>query len=209
MAVRNYLPEKFSGKFRRCWEILHRCSRQHEMLSLPRFGHLPARKTAAGKSAAPAGTLLDFLLRDSHSLLEFFSIKAIKASLMSGLWRSGWPATGQRNGKSRKLLGRVPGRVLGKFGVLEGVLARVLLLIPFQGKPPSQHPHQHSLQHPEFSQHSSQHPPSNFLDFPFLCSVAGHPDLKSGNLRRTRRGFHSPKGCRGTAKGSFWETQGK
>ena len=46
--------------------------RQREMLSLPRFGHFPARKMAAGKLAAPAGTLLDFLLRDRHSLLEFF-----------------------------------------------------------------------------------------------------------------------------------------
>ena len=34
--------------------------RQREMLSLPRFGHFPARKTAAGKLAAPAGTLLVF-----------------------------------------------------------------------------------------------------------------------------------------------------
>ena len=32
--------------------------RQREMLSLPRFGHFPARKTAAGKLAARAGTLL-------------------------------------------------------------------------------------------------------------------------------------------------------
>ena len=44
--------------------------RQREILSLPRFGHFPARKTAAGKLAA--GTLLDFLLRDRHRLLEFF-----------------------------------------------------------------------------------------------------------------------------------------
>ena len=28
-------------------------------------------KMAAGKSAPPSGTLLDFLLRDRHSLLEF------------------------------------------------------------------------------------------------------------------------------------------
>ena len=135
MAVRNSLLEKFSGKFRRCWKILHRFSgsarcysgvnksarerigRQNlsqkvppkkgslgvifsprnyrenahsksanfegrhsgghllgrplfftPELSLPRFGHFPARKTAAGKLAAPAGTLLDFLLRDRHSL---------------------------------------------------------------------------------------------------------------------------------------------
>ena len=32
----------------------------------------PTRKMAAGKLAAPAGTLLDFFLRDRHSLLEFF-----------------------------------------------------------------------------------------------------------------------------------------
>ena len=42
------------------------------MLSLPRFGHFPARTMAAGKSALPSGTLLDFLLQDRHSLLEFF-----------------------------------------------------------------------------------------------------------------------------------------
>ena len=46
--------------------------RQHEMLSLRRFGHFPARKTAAGKLVVASGTLLDFLLRDRHSLLEFF-----------------------------------------------------------------------------------------------------------------------------------------
>ena len=46
--------------------------RQHEMLSLPSFGHFPARKMAAGKSAPPSGMLLDFLLWDRHSHLEFF-----------------------------------------------------------------------------------------------------------------------------------------
>ena len=40
------------------------------MLSLPRFGHVPARKMAAGKSAPTSGMLLDFLLQDPHSLLE-------------------------------------------------------------------------------------------------------------------------------------------
>ena len=29
--------------------------RQREMISLPRFGHFPARKMAAGKSAPPSG----------------------------------------------------------------------------------------------------------------------------------------------------------
>ena len=60
VAVPNSLLEKFSGKFRRCWKILHRFSGSMKMLSLPRFGHFPARKTAAGKLGAPAGTLLDF-----------------------------------------------------------------------------------------------------------------------------------------------------
>ena len=45
--------------------------RQHQMLSLPSFGHFPAREMAAGKSARSSATLLDFLLRDRHSLLEF------------------------------------------------------------------------------------------------------------------------------------------
>ena len=46
---------RFPGKFRRCWKIVHRNFRQHDMLSLPRFGHFPARKMAAGKSALPSG----------------------------------------------------------------------------------------------------------------------------------------------------------
>ena len=45
--------------------------RQHEMLWLPRFRHFPARKMAAGRSAPPSVTLLDFLLWDCRSLLEF------------------------------------------------------------------------------------------------------------------------------------------
>ena len=69
-------PKCPAGKiFRQISTLLENDSpifRQREMLSLPRFGHFPARKTAAGKLAAPAGTLLDFLLRDRHSLLEFF-----------------------------------------------------------------------------------------------------------------------------------------
>ena len=69
-------PKFPAGKvFRQISTLLENDSpifRQREMLSLPRFGHFPARKTAAGKLAVPAGTLLDFLLRDRHSLLEFF-----------------------------------------------------------------------------------------------------------------------------------------
>ena len=42
------------------------------------FGPFPARKMAAGKSATSSGTLLDFLLRDRHNLLEFFWVKGDK-----------------------------------------------------------------------------------------------------------------------------------
>ena len=66
-------PKFLAGKvFRQISTLLENSSpifRQHEMLSLPWFGHFPARKTAAGKLAAPSGTLLDFLLRDRHSFL--------------------------------------------------------------------------------------------------------------------------------------------
>ena len=40
------------------------------MLSPPRFGYFPARKMTVGKLALPSGMLLDFLLRDCHSLLS-------------------------------------------------------------------------------------------------------------------------------------------
>ena len=69
-------PKFPAGKvFRQISTLLENDSpifRQREMLSLPRFAQFPARKTAARKLAAPAGTLLDFLLRDRHSLLELF-----------------------------------------------------------------------------------------------------------------------------------------
>ena len=48
---------------------------QHNMLSLPKFGHFPARKMAAGKLTSPSGTLLDFFLRDRRSLLKFFRLE--------------------------------------------------------------------------------------------------------------------------------------
>ena len=71
-------PKLVAGRvFRQSSTLLENYSpifRQREMLSLPRFGHFPARKMAAGKSAPPSGTLLDFLLRDRHSLLEFSSL---------------------------------------------------------------------------------------------------------------------------------------
>ena len=71
-GCREFLAGQF---FRQISTLLENSSpifRQHEMLSLPRFGHFPVRKMAAGKSAPPSGTLLDFLLWDRHSLLEFF-----------------------------------------------------------------------------------------------------------------------------------------
>ena len=69
VAVGNSLLEKFSGKFRRCWKIPHRFSGSTKCYPCQGLGTFRARrKTAAGKLAAPAGTLLDFLLRDRHSL---------------------------------------------------------------------------------------------------------------------------------------------
>ena len=44
--------------------------RQRKVLSLPRFGQFPARKTAAGKLAAPAGTLLDFSSETATAFLS-------------------------------------------------------------------------------------------------------------------------------------------
>ena len=67
-------PKFAAGKvFRQILTLLENYSpivRQHKMLFLSR--HFPVRKMAAGKSASPSGTLLDFLLRDRQSLLEFF-----------------------------------------------------------------------------------------------------------------------------------------
>ena len=74
----------------------------------------------------------------------------------------------------------VLGRVLGKFGALKSVLARVPLGGVSLARKKEQRPRQHSLQHPEFCQHSSQHIlPSHFLGFPFLYSVAGRPGRNS------------------------------
>ena len=67
-----FLAAKVFGQISTLLENSSPIFRQHEILSLARFGHFPARKTAAGKLAAPSGTLLDFLLRDRHNLLEFF-----------------------------------------------------------------------------------------------------------------------------------------
>ena len=71
-GCQKFLAGKVFGQISTLLENSSPIFRQHEMLSLPRFGHFPARKTAAGKLAAPSGTLLDFRLRDRHSLLEFF-----------------------------------------------------------------------------------------------------------------------------------------
>ena len=68
VAVRNSLLEEFSGKFRRCWKIIRRFSGSTKCYPCEGLGIFKA----AGKLAAPAGMLLDFLLRDRHSLLEFF-----------------------------------------------------------------------------------------------------------------------------------------
>ena len=68
VAVRDSLLEEFSGKyFDAAGKLFGDFPAARFMLSLPGFGRFPARKMAAGKLAAPAGTLLDFLLRDRHT----------------------------------------------------------------------------------------------------------------------------------------------
>ena len=73
---------------------------QHEMLSLPRFGHFPARKTDAGNSAPPSGTLLDFLLWDRHSLLEFFWLNCTETQRKPGGWSFSFSTQTARRGIS-------------------------------------------------------------------------------------------------------------
>ena len=64
------------------------------------------------------------------------------------------------------------GRVLRKFGVLEGVLVRVLLLIPFQGSPPRSTLASTLASTPSFRSSLPSTLPSYFLDFPvsLFCS---------------------------------------
>ena len=74
-------PKFLAGKvFRQISTLLENSSpifRQHsEMLSLPRFGHFPARKMAAGKSAPPSGALLDFSSETATAFLSFSDDKA-------------------------------------------------------------------------------------------------------------------------------------
>ena len=58
--------------------------RQHEMLSLPRFGHSPASKMAAGKSAPPSGTLLDFSSEFFRKILISVKCFALNSGARNG-----------------------------------------------------------------------------------------------------------------------------
>ena len=71
VAVRNSLLERFSGKFRRCWKSFPDFPAAQNAIPAKVWA-LSGNEMAAEKSAPPSGTLLDFLLRDRHSLLEFF-----------------------------------------------------------------------------------------------------------------------------------------
>ena len=66
--------------------------REHDMLSLPRFGHFSARKMTVGKLAPPSGTLpvLDLLLRNRRSLF------------LIGETRKGPPFRGLRSHRTTK-----------------------------------------------------------------------------------------------------------
>ena len=69
-------PKFFAGRFPWLISTLLESSslifRQHVLLSLPRFGHLSGKENGCWQWAVPSGMLLDFLLRDRHSLLELF-----------------------------------------------------------------------------------------------------------------------------------------
>ena len=105
----------------------------------------------------------------------------------------------RETGKSRKWLGRVLGRVLRKFGVLAGVLARVLLLVPFQGKPPVAAPSPALPPAPRISAAPSPAAsPAIFWISLFLYSVAGRPG-------RNSRVFAKPMVCMRVA---FHKTDG-
>ena len=53
--------EMFSSKFRRCWKMIPRFSGSTKCYPCQGLGTFRQRKMAAGKSAPPSGTLLDFL----------------------------------------------------------------------------------------------------------------------------------------------------
>ena len=81
----------------------------------------------------------------------------------------------RETGQSRKWLGRVLGRVLRKFGVLEGVLAKVLLLIPSKENPLAA-PSPALAPAPRiFAALFPAPSPAIFRIAPFLYSVAGRP----------------------------------
>ena len=70
VAVRDSLLEGFSGNFEAAGKFFPDSPAARN--ALPRFGLFLARTVAAGPSVLPSGTLLDLLLRDCHSLLDFF-----------------------------------------------------------------------------------------------------------------------------------------
>ena len=79
MAVRNSLLERFSCKFRRCWKMIPRFSGSAKCYPCQGLGgHFPARKTAARKFAAPAGTLLAFSSETATAFLSSSELKFMK-----------------------------------------------------------------------------------------------------------------------------------
>ena len=71
VAVRNSLLERFPGKFRRCWKMILRFSGSAKCYPCQGLGRFPARKCLLENRPRLRGMLLDFLLRDRHSLLEY------------------------------------------------------------------------------------------------------------------------------------------
>ena len=59
VAVQNSLLDKFSGKFRRCWKMIHRFSGSIKCYHCQGFGIFRQGKCLLEKAAVPSGMLLD------------------------------------------------------------------------------------------------------------------------------------------------------
>ena len=79
MAVRNSLLVKFSGKFRCCWKFTDFPAARNVIPA--KVWALSGKESGCWKIGRAFGNVLDFLLRDRHSLLEFFREKHVGGNI--------------------------------------------------------------------------------------------------------------------------------
>ena len=77
VAVRNSLLEGFSQQTSTLLESSSLIFWEHVLLSLPRLGHFPERKMAAGNGPCPLGMLVDFSSETATAFSSFFSSNLI------------------------------------------------------------------------------------------------------------------------------------